>query len=86
MTVEEWVDKLDNLPCQICGGNTEDDDDLLMLCDLCNKGTKYIKYHHKGFHTFCLKLDKVPDEAWFCDNCLKIMKNRDAEEQEKKIM
>lgn len=41
MTVEEWVKELDNLPCMICGGNTEDDDELLMLCDLCNKGILY---------------------------------------------
>lgn len=42
MTVEEWVKELDNLPCMICGGNTEDDDELLMLCDLCNKGIEIL--------------------------------------------
>ena len=40
MTIEEWVKELDTLPCMICGQNTENDDELLMLCDLCNKGTK----------------------------------------------
>lgn len=67
MTIEEWTQRLENLPCQICGSNTEDDDDQLMLCDFCNK----------GFHTFCLGLEKVPEDAWFCENCLEIMKNRD---------
>jgi len=47
-----------------------------MLCDFCNK----------GFHTFCLGLEKVPDDAWFCENCLEIMKNRDILEQEKKLI
>lgn len=38
MTIEEWNDRLDNMPCSICGRNLEDDDDKLLLCDLCNEG------------------------------------------------
>lgn len=40
MTLEEWHEHLDNMPCNICGLNTEDDDDKLLLCDFCNKGNK----------------------------------------------
>lgn len=36
MTIEEWNDRLDNMPCSICGYNLEDEDDKLLLCDLCN--------------------------------------------------
>jgi len=26
-TAEEWEQKIDNMPCEICGKNVEDDDD-----------------------------------------------------------
>lgn len=67
MTLEEWNDHLDNMPCSICGRNTEDDDDKLLLCDFCNQ----------GFHTFCLTppLSAIPEDSWFCDICKEKMKN-----------
>lgn len=51
-TKEEWENKLENMPCEICSGNYENDDDTLILCDSCNL----------GFHLDCLtpKLDSVP--------------------------
>jgi hypothetical protein len=60
-TAEEWEQKIENLPCSICGVNVEGDDDLLLLCDGCNN----------GFHTFCLTppLLQIPHGAWFCDTC-----------------
>ena len=60
-TYEEWEEKIENLPCEICGQNVEDDDDFLILCDVCNN----------GFHIFCLNppLKEIPNGAWFCDNC-----------------
>ncbi|KAL4434986.1 hypothetical protein ABPG74_017742 [Tetrahymena malaccensis] len=66
-TVEEWEERLDNLPCSICDGNTEDDDDKLLLCDRCNN----------GFHIFCLKppLTEIPEEQWFCADCINQMNN-----------
>ena len=45
-----------------------------------------IFFQNKGFNTFCLGLVKVPDDAWFCEKCIQVMKNRDAQEQEKKLM
>lgn len=69
MTLEEWHEHLDNMPCNICGLNTEDDDDKLLLCDFCNK----------GFHTFCLDppLDEIPKDAWFCDGCKALIEKQD---------
>lgn len=60
-TIEEWEERLDSMPCNICGGNTEDDDDKLLLCDQCNN----------GFHIFCLDppLQEIPEEQWFCTDC-----------------
>jgi len=61
VTVEEWEEALENLPCNICKKNVQGDDDKLLLCDLCNF----------GFHIFCLTppLYEIPKDSWFCDNC-----------------
>jgi len=61
VSLEDWEDKLDNLPCSICGQNVEDDDDKLLICDSCNE----------GFHMFCLDppLEEVPKGSWYCDRC-----------------
>jgi len=61
-SLEEWEERLENLPCSICGQNVEDDDDKLLLCDLC----------HEGFHIFCLDppLTEIPEGSWFCDKCM----------------
>lgn len=36
----------------------------MLICERCGK----------GYHTTCLnpKLDKVPDEAWYCKECLQV--------------
>ena len=72
-TLEDWEEKLENLPCSICGQNTEDDDDKLLICDRCNE----------GFHIFCLvpPLTEIPREAWYCDKCRAIVQE---ERDEKK--
>ena len=64
-TLEDWEEKLENLPCSICGQNTEDDDGKLLICDRCNE----------GFHIFCLVplLTEIPKEAWYCDKCQVIL-------------
>ena len=36
---------MDNLPCEICKENYENDGDELLICDSCNN----------GFHLDCLK-------------------------------
>ena len=60
-TAEEWNEKVDNMPCEICRKNDQDDDENFVLCDQCNL----------GFHIFCLTppLKKVPEGNWFCANC-----------------
>ena len=60
-TSEEWENKMNNLPCEICKGNYENDDDRLLVCDKCNN----------GFHLECLtpSLNSVPKGAWFCPEC-----------------
>lgn len=60
-TNEEWENKMNNLPCEICKGNYENDDDRLLVCDKCNN----------GFHLECLtpSLNSVPKGAWFCPEC-----------------
>ena len=57
----EWDQKVDSMPCEICKGNYDDDDEELLLCDGCNN----------GFHLECLspKLESVPEGAWFCPEC-----------------
>ena len=69
-TPEEWFDRVENMPCEICGSNDVVYDDQFLLCDNCNL----------GFHTFCLepKLDGIPDGSWFCPTCVK----KDLEEKE----
>lgn len=60
------------MPCNICGGNTEDDDDKLLLCDRCNN----------GFHIFCLDppLMEIPVAQWFCLDCSLQMNNINQEQ------
>lgn len=60
-TNEEWENKMNNLPCEICKSNYENDDDHLLICDNCNN----------GFHMECLTpaLSSVPKGAWFCPEC-----------------
>ena len=53
-TFLEW---LNGLSCIICDGS--EDEDRLLLCDGCDQAC----------HTYCLGLDSVPEEAWFCSHC-----------------
>ena len=47
----------DDQPCQACG--EDDNENLLMFCDGCNK----------LWHTYCVDLQEVPYGHWFCDQC-----------------
>lgn len=49
----------DRILCTLCGKG--DGDDLLMLCDGCDR----------GYHTYCLAppLSAVPEGQWFCTGC-----------------
>ncbi|KKK20336.1 PHD and RING finger domain protein [Aspergillus ochraceoroseus] len=44
-------------PCAICGN--ADNEELLMLCEDCDVPT----------HTYCLGLDSLPDDPWYCSRC-----------------
>jgi len=70
ISMEEWEEKLEYLPCSICGQNVEDDEEKLIQCESC----------HEASHIFCLDppLKRIPKESWWCDKC-KVKK----EEEEK---
>ena len=50
----------DSIPCNVCKKADPEDDDVAMLCDGCDG----------VWHTFCVGLDAVPTEDWFCDECV----------------
>jgi len=60
-TQEEWDEKMDNLPCEICGGTDEVGNNQLILCDICNN----------GYHLQCWdpRMTEIPKGAWFCSKC-----------------
>ena len=49
-----------NVACEICF--TDENEHLLLLCDGCDD----------AYHTYCLqpRLDCIPENEWFCPNCL----------------
>jgi histone-lysine N-methyltransferase SETD2/UMP-CMP kinase len=75
-TPEEWFEKVENMPCELCGSNDAVYDDQFLLCDNCNR----------GYHTFCLipKLEKIPEGAWFCPRCVKEKEQPSKEAEEAK--
>ncbi|GIL79109.1 hypothetical protein Vretifemale_8509 [Volvox reticuliferus] len=48
---------LESLRCQVC--NRGDDDEQLLLCDGCDR----------GFHTYCVEMDDIPQGEWYCPDC-----------------
>lgn len=72
---EDWENKLDSLICSICGEASEDDEDKLLICDLCQE----------GFHMFCLDppLATVPKGSWYCEKC-KIKKEEEENVKKRK--
>ena len=73
-TAEEWNEKVETMPCELCHSNEQENDDEFLLCDECNL----------GFHMFCLKppLKEIPAGSWFCPKCLIKM---DEENQRNKL-
>lgn len=55
----EGHDPLDDLSCEICG--YDGDEDKMIMCDACDG----------GHHTYCLrpKLKNVPEGDWYCPCC-----------------
>lgn len=55
--VEEESLRLNTLACEQCkdGGKEEQ----MLLCDLCDR----------GFHTFCLGFEKIPEHGFYCPEC-----------------
>lgn len=62
-SADDWIKKLDSMKCTACKKSSGNDDDTLILCDICNK----------GWHTYCLKipLKTVPKGTWICHKCTK---------------
>ena len=60
MLIEESDDEADDPdypPCPICGDS--ENEELLFPCDGCGVES----------HTYCVGLEQVPRDDWFCDNC-----------------
>ncbi|KAL6596562.1 hypothetical protein ACP70R_047205 [Stipagrostis hirtigluma subsp. patula] len=56
----EHADPYADTTCSVC--NSPDDEDLLLLCDLCDSAA--------AAHTYCVGLgDTVPEGDWFCSDC-----------------
>lgn len=49
---------LENLRCHVCGG--QQDAEQLLICDGCSH----------GYHTYCVGLEDIPADDWFCPTCL----------------
>ncbi|EPY51271.1 CTD-binding SR-like protein rA9 [Schizosaccharomyces cryophilus OY26] len=54
----EFIETDDMTRCVICGGSQQQD--VLLLCDGCDD----------AYHTFCLELDEVPENEFYCPNCV----------------
>ena len=48
----------DDARCHVCRAN-DDDDDVLILCDGCDK----------AFHPHCAGLESIPHGDWYCSAC-----------------
>ena len=72
-TYEEWDEKVESMPCEICGSKEELNGNTLILCDICNN----------GFHIRCLTppLSKVPDDVFFCKNCIEKEKEKEKQKE-----
>jgi DNA invertase Pin-like site-specific DNA recombinase len=46
--------------CTLC--DSAENDHSMLLCDTCDK----------GFHTYCMNLNKIPDGSWYCPKCVKM--------------
>mmetsp|Transcript_5207 Transcript_5207/g.10623 ORF Transcript_5207/g.10623 Transcript_5207/m.10623 type:complete len:241 (+) Transcript_5207:272-994(+) len=55
--VEDAFQPYDDLVCSIC--HNGDDADVMLLCDGCDA----------GFHTYCLHMDRIPVDDWYCKRC-----------------
>ena len=60
-----------NIACELCF--TDENEHLLLLCDGCDD----------AYHTYCLRprLDSIPEDEWFCPNCLHDAQLQPSEEQ-----
>ena len=56
------------IKCDICLDKEYEDDDLIVLCDLCNAAT------HQGCYGGDL-LNAVPKGEWYCDRCQNLLNN-----------
>ena len=49
--------------CSVC--SSAQDDEKMMFCDRCDR----------GFHTYCVNVDKVPEGSWLCTECVNAADN-----------
>lgn len=55
-----------NIVCVLC--NNGENDHVLMLCDECDK----------GYHTYCINLNRIPEGTWYCPKCTHAQKEQKA--------
>jgi NuA3 HAT complex component NTO1 len=68
-----WVKKNEvdeDIVCDICLDNKiiEEDDDEIVLCDLCNVAVHQTCYAHDIY-------DKLPEGNWYCNRCKFLLSN-----------
>jgi bromodomain and PHD finger-containing protein 1 len=49
----------DDFPCQICFNGDYEEDNLIVICSLCNI----------AMHQQCVYLEKIPESNWICEVC-----------------
>ncbi|WBW74647.1 ubiquitin-protein ligase E3 Asr1 [Schizosaccharomyces osmophilus] len=54
----EYAETNELTRCVVCGGSQQQD--VLLLCDGCDD----------AYHTFCLDLEEVPENEFYCPNCV----------------
>jgi len=62
-----WVTQ----PCVVCG--KDDGEEFLLLCGT-DEPNAAVPGCNRSHHTYCVGLDEVPEEDWFCPSC-QVMRN-----------
>lgn len=64
--------ELDNTVCMLC--NNGENDHVLLLCDECDR----------GFHTYCINMNRVPEGTWYCPGCTHQRNEQEAQQKKQK--
>ena len=68
--MSDWVlDLAEN--CYVCRGS--DNDELLLVCDQCN---------YNLCHTYCCGLSGIPENEWYCSECIEERRERERRQRD----